>query len=95
MSCPIDGALNDTPADDMLVTTGGRITMNVTGTPYADSFYLPTLATTLYDNNGVVENAGAMATLVTALLSGTNIDVSNRHEQLWASFRSGARANRK
>lgn len=95
MSLPIDGALNSTPADDMLVSDGGLLSFDVTGTAYRDSIFIPTVALALMGNDKDIPNTGDMATLITALLSGTNIDLSNKYEQLYASFLSGTRSHRK
>jgi len=95
MNCPIDGGLNATPVDDMLVSDGALLGFAVTGSAYRDAFYIPTVKLTLMGNDKDVPNASDMATLITALLSGTNIDLTNKHEQVYASFLTGSRVSRK
>lgn len=95
MSCPIDGALNPTPADDMLVSDGGLLGFSATGTAYRSGIYIPTYASALIGNDKDIPNSGATATLITALLGGTNIDVSDKFENQLDAFLSGAKVHRK
>lgn len=95
MNCPIDGGLNSTPGDDMLVSDGGLLGFTATGTDYRSGIYIPTVATALMGNDKDIPNSGVMATLITALLGGANIDVSDRYENHLAAFLSGSKVHRK
>ncbi|KKM74446.1 hypothetical protein LCGC14_1400230 [marine sediment metagenome] len=95
MSCPIDGGLNPTPADDMLVIDGGLLGFSATGTAYRSGLYIPTYANSLMGNDKDIPNTGATAALVTALIGGVNIDVSDKFENHLDAFLSGAKVHRK
>jgi len=95
MACPIDGGLNATPADDMLVEDGGLLGFSVTGSAYRTGLYIPTYSQSLIGNDKDIPNAGATASLITALLSGTNVDVTDKWENPLAAFLKGTRVHRK
>ena len=95
MNCPIDGGLDETPEDDMLVGDGGVMGFAVTGSAYRTSMFIPTVKLNLIGNDRDIANAGATAALITALLSETNIALTDKHENVLASFLSGTRRSRK
>lgn len=95
MNCPIDGGLNSTPADDMLVSDGGILGFAVSGSVYRTSIYIPTYAANLMSNDKDIPNSGATASLVTALLGGANADVSDKFENVISAFLSGTKVHRK
>lgn len=91
----LPGGLNATPADDMPVSRGGLFAFSATGTAYRKSIYVPTVLASLISNDGDIPNAGATATWITDLLSGTEISPTDNYENVLASFLSGSRVNRK
>jgi len=95
LNAPIDGALDDTPEDDMLVGDGGVLAFSVTGSVYRHSMYIPTVKLALISNNKDIPNADAVAALVTAMLSETNIALTDRYENPLAAFLEGTRVSRK
>lgn len=84
-----------TAADNRHVSHGGLLSFDATGIDLRHSLYIPTFALSLIDNNNAIANAGATAAFVTALLSGTNCDVTDRYGNDLSSFLSGRDVNRK
>jgi hypothetical protein len=82
-------------AADRQVDDGGLLSFAVTGSPYSTGIYVPTYALSLIDDNKSIANSGASATLIAALLAGTDCDVSDKYGNVLASFSSGRRAHRK
>lgn len=95
MALTLPGGLNATPADDKLVDLGGLLGFDVADSDYRTSIYHPTTLSNLIDNSKNIQNAGAMATWITALLAGTYVDITDKHENSLVSFLSGKRVHRK
>jgi len=91
----LPGGLDVTPEDDMLVSTGGLFSFTATGTAYRKAIYVPTIKNSLISNSKDIPNAGAIATWITDLLSGTEVDITNNFENVLSAFLSGTRVNRK
>lgn len=94
-SLTLPGGLDATPEDDMLVGDGGLFAFSATGTAYRKSIYVPTVKLALISNNKDIANAGAVATWVTDLLSGTEVSLTDNYENVLAAFLSGTRVKRK
>ena len=95
MNCPIDGALNDTPAADVFVTDVGLLGFSVTGSTYKHSLAMPGVSESLYDNFKVIADAAPLTAFLTALLGGVNVDVVNLHNEALAAFLGGSLKFRK
>jgi len=91
----LPGGLNDTPDDDRPVSRGGLFAFSAAGTAYRSSIYVPTIIPTLVANNGDIARAGATDTWLTDLLSGTEVSLTDKFENVLTAFLEGSRANRK
>jgi len=91
----LPGGLDVTPEDDMLVSTGGLFSFTATGTAYRKAIYVPTVKNSLISNSKDIANAGAVATWITDVLSGTEVSVTDNYENVLSAFLSGTRVNRK
>lgn len=91
----LPGGLGSTPADDKLVEDGGLLAFDAADTDYRSSIWIPAIADTAVDNYKTIANAGSIATLVTAILSGTNCNVQDKHSNALTAFLSGKRTYRK
>lgn len=94
-SLTLPGGLDATPEDDLLVSTGGLFGFSATGTAYRHGIYVPTVKLALISNSKDIANAGDTATWITDLLSGTEVTLTNKFENVLAAFLGGLRVNRK
>lgn len=99
VSFPIDAADSPNPSDGYAVHTGATLSfLNSDG--IADQIYIPAVLESLIQNK-VVQNTGAMATLITAFSTATGVGANSERISsrgsgaLWSSFRVGKRSTRK
>lgn len=95
LALTLPGGLETVPAVDMLVSTGGLFGFSVTGSAYRKALYVPAVKNSLISDTKDIPNAGAAATWITDVLSGTEVSITDNFENPLAAFLGGERVNRK
>ncbi len=67
--------------------------LSVKENPSADP--VPSIKNSLISNSKDIPNAGAIATWITDVLSGTEVSITDNYENVLSAFLSGTRTNRK
>ncbi len=82
-------------AADSKTSHGGLLTFAATGINRAHGIYIPAYARTEIEDSGSIENTDDTAVLLTALLGGANVALTDAYDNALATFSSGEQRDRK